>query len=165
MVAMRSLPEAVTFSFSGTLVDTAPIIHLVAGHHPACDAPAADRFHLETLMCPPVHQIAQLLKLERSIGRTVILVSAARDHYRPHIQSWLDLNRLDVNEICLRSVSDHRPDALTKAELVAGLQQRYSIVHSYENRPDVARAYERLGLDVTLTRRLDAGAPGKSAAA
>jgi beta-phosphoglucomutase-like phosphatase (HAD superfamily) len=148
---MRSLPEAVIFSFSGTLVDTSSISHLVAGHHPACDAPASDRFQLETMTCPPVRQIAQLLKLERSIGRTVLLVSADRDHYRPHLQTWLDLNGLSVNAIHLRRVSDHRPDALTKAEIVAGLQERYSIVHAYDDRADVARAYQRLGIDTTLT--------------
>jgi hypothetical protein len=54
MMAMRSLPEAVIFSFSGTLVDTSTINHLVAGHHPVCDAPAADRFLLEAMNCPPV---------------------------------------------------------------------------------------------------------------
>lgn len=163
MVPMRSLPEAVIFAFSATLADTSSIQHLVAGHHPACDAPAADRFQLETLMCPPVRQVAQLLKLERSIGRTVILVTADRDHYRPHIQSWLDLNGLAVDLIRLRNVSDHRPDALTKAEIVAGLQESYDIVHAYEDRSDVARAYERLGLEVTLTHRM-AGARSAAAA-
>lgn len=151
MVAMRSLPEAVIFSFSGTLVDTSSINHLVAGHHPACDAPAADRFHLEAVNCPPVRQIAQLLKLERSIGRAVLLVSADRDHYRPHLETWLDLNGLAVNAIHLRRVSDHRPDALTKAEIVAGLQERYDIVHAYDDRADVARAYQRLGIATTVT--------------
>jgi hypothetical protein len=153
MGRMRSLPEAVTFAFDGTLVNTALINHLVAGHHPACDAPDADRFYLETLVCPPVKQVAQLLTLERSIGRKIILVAAGRDHYRPHVESWLDLNGLAVDEICLRRISDHRPDALTKAELVTELQKRYDIVHAYEGRPDVARAYERLGIPVTLTGR------------
>jgi beta-phosphoglucomutase-like phosphatase (HAD superfamily) len=161
---MRSLPEAVIFSFSGTLVDTSSINHLVSGHHPACDAPAADRFHLETMSCPPVRQIVQLLKLERSIGRTVLLVSADRDHYRPHLETWLDLNGLAVNAIHLRQVSDHRPDALTKAEIVAGLQGRYDIVHAYDDRADVARAYQRLGIDTTLTTG-SAGAARTSAAA
>lgn len=156
MVAMRSLPEAVIFSFSGTLADTSSIDHLVAGYHPACDAPAADRFHLETMSCPPVRQIAQLLNLERSIGRAVLLVSADRDHYRPHIETWLDLHGLAVTAIHLRQVSDHRPDALTKAAIVAGLQDRYEIVHAYDDRADVARAYQRLGIDTTLA----GGAPG-----
>ncbi|WP_230854490.1 phosphatase domain-containing protein [Arthrobacter terrae] len=149
---MRSLPEAVIFSFSGTLVDTTRISHLVAGHHPACDAPAADLFQLEVVSCPPVQQVARLLKIERGVGRIVVLVAADRDHYRPHIQSWLDLNGLAVDEMHLRSVSDHRPDALTKTELVSVLQERYEIVHAYEDRTDVARAYERLGIGVTLTR-------------
>lgn len=164
MVSMRSLPEAVLFSFSGALVDTSSINHLVAGHHPACDAPAADRFHLETMLCPPERQIAQLLQLERSIGRAVLLVAADRDHYRPHLQTWLDLHGLAVNAIHLRRVSDHRPDALTKAELVAGLQERYDIVHAYEDRADVARAYERLGIGVTLTRGTAAAARRPAAA-
>jgi hypothetical protein len=56
-----------------------------------------------------------------------------------------------VNAIHLRRVSDHRPDAFTKAEIVAGLQERYELVHAYDNRADVARAYRRLGIDTTLT--------------
>lgn len=98
-----------------------------------------------------MRQISQLLNLERSIGRAVLLVSADRDHYRPHIETWLDLNSLTVNAIHLRRVSDHRPDAITKAEIVAGLQERYDIVHAYDARADVARAYQRLGIDTTLT--------------
>jgi hypothetical protein len=160
---MRSLPEAVTFAFSSSLVDTTLISHLVAGHHPPCDAPDADRFHLETLLCPPVRQVAQLLKLERSIGRRILIVTAGRDHYRPHIESWLDLHGLTADGIHLRQVSDHRPDALTKRELMAGLVEEYDIVHAYEGRSDVARAYERLGVQVTLTNRPAAG--GRTAAA
>jgi hypothetical protein len=161
---MRSLPEAVVFSFSGTLVDTSSVDHLVAGHHPACDAPASDRFQLEAMSCPPVRQISQLLNLERSIGRAVLLVSGDRDHYRPHIETWLDLNGLTVNAIHLRRVSDHRPDALTKAEIVAGLQEQYDIVHAYDARADVARAYQRLGIDTPLTGEA-AGAGHRQAAA
>ncbi|MFB9714095.1 hypothetical protein [Arthrobacter methylotrophus] len=148
---MQLLPEAVIFDFGGTLVDTSTIDHLVAGHHPACDAPEADRFHVESLLCPPVRQVVRLLELERSIGRRIIIVAASRDHYRPHLQSWLDLHSIAADEIHLRQVSDHRPDALTKRELVAGVQERHHVIHAYESRPDVARAYERLGIPVTLT--------------
>ena len=160
---MRPLPEAVTFAFSGTLVDTSLINHLIAGHHPPCDAPGADRFQLETLLCPPVRQVAQLLNLERSIGRRILIVTAGRDHYRLHIESWLDLHGLTVDGIRLRHVSDHRPDALTKRELMAGLCGDYDVVHAYEGRPDVARTYERMGVRVTLTNRPSAG--GRTAAA
>ncbi len=161
---MRSLPEAVIVSFSGTLVDTSLINHLVASHHPSCDAPSADRYLLEAVMCPPVRQMAQLLNVERNIGRAVLLVSADRDHYHPHIQSWLDLNGMTVDGIHLRRVSDHRPDALTKAEIVAGLQDQYNIVHAYDDRSDVARAYHRLGIDTTLAGGQAGDAPGLAAA-
>lgn len=161
---MQTLPEAVVFDLSGTLVDTSAILHLVAGHHPACDAPKADRFQLETVTCPPIRQIAQLLKLERSIGRAVVIVAAGRDHYLPHVHAWLDLNDITVDEIHLRQVSDHRPDALTKSELVIAVQHRFSVVHAYESRSDVARAYERLGIPVTLTGRPVAAARSAAAA-
>lgn len=148
---MQSLPEAVVFAFSGTLNDTAAISHLIAGHHPACSAPGADRFQTESVLCPPVRQLVQLLNLERRIGRTVIIIAEARDHYRPHIQAWLDLHGVQVDEILLRSVSDPRPDALVKAALLAGLQKDFSVIHAYESRADVCRAYQRLGVPVTRT--------------
>lgn len=102
-------------------------------------------------MCPPVRQVIQLLNVERSIGRRVIIISEARDHYRPHLESWLDLHGIRVDDIVFRDISDHRPDALTKASLLAQLQQDVTVVHAYESRPDVARAYERLGVSVTRT--------------
>ncbi|WP_354214702.1 hypothetical protein [Arthrobacter sp. UYCo732] len=148
---MRSLPEAVVFAFSGTLNDTSAISYLIAGHHPACDAPGADQFQLESVMCPPVRQIVQLLNVERSIGRRAIIITEARDHYRPHLESWLDLHGIRVDDILLRDIGDHRPDALTKASLLAGLQENVSVIHAYESRADVARAYERLGVPVTRT--------------
>ncbi|WP_050767212.1 phosphatase domain-containing protein [Pseudarthrobacter chlorophenolicus] len=148
---MHSTPEAVVFAFSGTLNDTSSINYLVAGHHPACDAPGADRFQTEAVLCPPVKQVVQLLKLERRMGRKVIVVAEARDHYRPHIESWLDLHGITVDRILLRPVSDHRPDALTKATLMEELKTDYSVIHAYEARADVARAYERLGVPVTRT--------------
>lgn len=151
MGCMRTLPEAVVFAFSGTLNDTSDIAYLVAGHQPACDAPAADRFQVESVLCPPVRQMVQLLRLERRIGRRVIIIAEARDHYRPHVQSWLDLHNIQVDEILFRDVSDHRPDALTKASLLAKLQEDLTVVHAYESRADVARAYERRGVPVTRT--------------
>lgn len=157
--------EAVIFSFNGTLVDTTGIRHLVAGHQPVCDAPRADRFLLESVFCPPVQQVVQLLKLERSMGRKVIIVTEVRDHYRPHIQSWLDLQEVLVDEIRFRQVSDHRPDAFTKGEIAAAVQKEYDVVHAYESRTDVARAYERLGIPVTVTAGRTARRPAMAAAA
>lgn len=148
---MHPTPEAVVFAFSGTLNDTSSINHFIAGHHPACDAPEADRFQVESVMCPPVKKIVQLLRLERRIGRKVIIISEARDHYRPHLESWLSMHGITVDGIMLRSVSDHRPDALTKASLMAELQEQATVVHAYEGRSDVARAYQRLGVRVTRT--------------
>lgn len=151
MGCMRTLPEAVVFAFNGALNDTSDINYLIAGHHPACDAPEADRFQTEAVMCPPVKQMVQLLRLERGIGRRVFILTGARDHYRPHVQTWLDLHGIRVDGILLRAVSDHRPDALTKAELLANLQQDFTVVHAYEGRADVARTFERLGVPVTRT--------------
>lgn len=151
---MQTLQEAVVFAYTGALVDTSSIVHLIAGHHPACDAPNADRYHLEALLCPPVRQVVQLLELERRIGRRIVLIAGARDHYYPHVQSWLDLHDISVDEIKLRHVTDHRPDALTKRELLRGVQDRFRVIHAYEARTDVARAYERLGVPVTLTTRM-----------
>lgn len=151
MGCMHSNPEAVVFAFSGTLNDTSSINYLIAGHHPACDAPGADRFQTEAVLCPPVRQIVQLLKLERRMGRKVMIIAEARDHYRPHIESWLDLHGITVDGILLRQVSDHRPDALTKASMMAELKKDYSVLHAYEARADVAHSYERLGVAVTRT--------------
>lgn len=165
MGCMHSTADAVIFSFNGTLVDTAGIRHLVAGHHPACDAPRADRFLVESVFCPPVKQVVQLLKLERRLGRKVIIVTEMRDHYRGHIQAWLDLHGILVDELRFRQVSDHRPDALTKGEMVAAVQKQYDVVHAYESRADVARAYERLGIPVTVTADRTAVRPAMAAAA
>lgn len=148
---MHSNSDAVVFSFSSALVDTTGIKHLVAGHHPVCDAPGADRFQVESVFCPPVKQITQLLRLERRIGRKVVIITAARDHYRPHVQAWLDLHGLEVDCIRFRQVNDHRPDALTKRELMSEVQEEFDVVHAYEGRADVVRAYERLGVPVTCT--------------
>lgn len=151
MGCMHPHPEAVVFTVAGTLADTSAISYLVAGHHPSCDAPRADRFQLESVLCPPVQRITRLLHLERRIGRKIIIITEARDHYRHHLQSWLDLHGITVDRIHLRQVSDHRPDALTKGEMMSRVQNEFNVVHAYESRADVARAYERLGVPVTLT--------------
>lgn len=153
-------PEAVIFAIDGTLIDSSPIDFL---RPRSSTEPLPDRYLLESVLCPAHEAALKLLRLEHLMGRRIVITAfGRRDHYLPHTEAWLDRNRAPFHEAVLRPVTDRRPEAMLAVQAARRLQERYEVLHAYEHRPDVARAYGRLGIPVTLTS--GAAAPAAAAA-
>lgn len=144
---MQPSVEAVVFAFNGTLIDTAAV---TGRRHPGTPLPGVGGVMAEELRRPPARQVLQLLNLEHLSGRRIIVVTGWGEHLRPRVQDWLGTWEVPADEVLLRRAGDLRPDAFTRQELVAELQQRYNVVHAYEHRANIALAYDRLGIPVTL---------------
>lgn len=134
---MNKLPRAVIFGFDGVLADDSAL----AG------APALPVM----LGRSPLHQPAQLARLERSIGHRVIIIASRPERERPAIGHWLERHDLTAHELILMADGEIRPAAWAAGAALTRLRQGLHIVHAYESRADVARAYENMSVPVTRT--------------
>jgi hypothetical protein len=147
---MTSLPTAVLFAFDGTLADVSALAHLVGGRRLAFTSPAADAYYARTLAAPAHGQVAQLARLEKQIGRSLIVVCGRPEKYRAVTEAWLLFNNIPFDALLMRTDGDWRPEVAVKEELVTPLLDRFEIVHAYDSRADAAVLYGSMGIPATL---------------
>lgn len=150
MGVMDSRPTAVIVAVDGTLLDDSSIRHLLAGHHPAYTSPAADDYVALSLLAPPDARMLQLVRLERALGHEVFVLTSRPDRYRSGLEIWLARHGVDAAGILMRAEGEDRPDAELKTAMAAAIMESHDVVHAYDDRSDVAFAYEFLGINSTV---------------
>lgn len=136
---------AVIFDMDGTLCDVTSVRHHVLGRRLNYTA-----FHYGSLFCPPVEWVASAARECHAAG-TVVLVVTAREHkWHALTTNWLEHNRIPFHEIHMRTTGDFRKDRIIKAEILAGLTDRYSIQHAYDDNPAIIGLWEEMGIPATV---------------
>lgn len=146
---MTLLP-AVLFSFDGTLADVSALAHLVGGRAQPFTSTDADAYYARTLTAPAHEPVAQLARLEKTIGRSLIVVCGRPEKYRAVTEAWMMFNAIPFDALLMRADGDWRPEVEVREELTAPLLERFEIVHAYDSRADTALLYETMGIPVTL---------------
>jgi hypothetical protein len=85
---MTPLP-AVLFSFDGTLADVSALAHLAGGRALPFTSPDADAYYARTLTAPAHLPVTQLARLEKTIGRALIVVCGRPEKYRAVTEAWM----------------------------------------------------------------------------
>jgi hypothetical protein len=87
---------------------------------------------------------AHLLKTPHRI----VICTGRPETYRVVTMKWLAKQEIEPQAILMREEKDHRPAAVSKVDLIQSylLQTDHTVVHAYDDRPDVIDAYNRMGL-------------------
>jgi beta-phosphoglucomutase-like phosphatase (HAD superfamily) len=147
--ATGGLPRAAIWDLDGTLSDDRARAHFVEVEEGRkrdwksyFDAIEED---------PPIAASIAILHALHSTGIRILFLTGRPEHTRPRTERWLKANGLtEYDELLMRPGGEFRPAGLFKAEVIAGLQQRYELVCAFEDRVDVAEAIRQAGVPVFL---------------
>ena len=138
-------PTAIIFDMDGTLCDVSLIRHLVKG-----DIRDFDRFHTESVNCPPHSHVLDAAKKAHADGHRVIVVTARKDRYKHHTSWWLAINGVPTYALKMRASYDNRPDYEVKRDILRELRESYEIIHAWDDNPSVIQLWKEEGIPVTI---------------
>jgi len=137
-------PEAIIADMDGTLCDVSGIRHLLLGPG------RYDAFHRASIDCPPHQWVVDAVTAEHAAGRAVLVVTARSARYRGITAMWLALHGVPSASMFMRADKDSRPDREVKAEILAKIRQRWTVVHAWDDRPEIVELWESEGIPVTV---------------
>jgi beta-phosphoglucomutase-like phosphatase (HAD superfamily) len=142
---MQPKPRAVIFDVDGTLVNTSDIVHLVLAK-----PKKYDQFHYASVFCDPHDWVVELARKHFIDGDKVIIVTARKYRWLDITCNWLEGQQVPYHEIHMRKDDDDRKDRIVKEEILAKLQEKYEIVHAYDDNPAVIELWEEYAIPVTV---------------
>lgn len=154
----RSSPEApemrrdaVIFDVDGTLCDVRTIRHFVERSSKARRFKRDfNRFHAESLWCPPHAQVRQIAVRAHNLGFAVVVVTGREAKWRELTLKWLNMHQVPCDELCTRKVQDYRPDRIVKSELEASIRMQFHAVLAIDDRSDIIEVWQKAGIS-TIT--------------
>lgn len=135
---MKLRPQTICFDMDGTLADVSSIRHLVAKGEAERNF---DEFHRRSVDCPPIRWVRQAAREAKTMGFTVIQVTARQEKYRPHTSWWLADNRVPSDGLFMRTDGDFRPDHEVKRDMLNNLLRAYDIRKAYDDNPSILRLW------------------------
>ena len=79
----------------------------------------------------------------------ILYLTGRPERVRLKTQLWMSIHNLPRGEIIMRKDGDHRPDTITKKELMDDISRRgWRIAGVFEDRPAVVRVWREMGLTV-----------------
>ncbi|QOD05924.1 hypothetical protein [Pseudarthrobacter sp. BIM B-2242] len=97
----------------------------------------------------PDTPMLKLIRLERTLGHKVFILTSLPERFRAVLYAWLRRLGLESDGILMRADGEHCPDAQLKTAMAAAVMKRHHVVHAYNDRADSHIAYTRLGLNAT----------------
>jgi len=81
----------------------------------------------------------------------IIMVTAKSEIYKDDVLEWLARNNIDwIDEIHYRCPEDDSPSITVKKLYLEALQERFDIVHAYDDREDICMMYRSQNIPCTL---------------
>ena len=113
-----------------------------------------DAFHAAGIYDEPVHPIRNLIEAHRSIGFTVLLLTARPEKWRQQTLKWLALHEINIDGLLMRADNDFRPAPAVKVDLALEhfgcepkLKDRVALI--VDDREDILKEFANMGI-VTL---------------
>jgi len=138
-------PTAIIVDVDGTLVDTSDIVHMVLAH-----PKKYDQFHHASVFAPPHDWVVDEVRGHFLSGHKILIVTARKDRWWELTSNWLGDQKVPYDELHMRRDNDDRPDRIIKEEILLELQERYEIVHAYDDNPNVIALWAEYGISVTI---------------
>lgn len=117
----------------------------VANHEPHRNPYDTSKYHLDT-----VHEsVAGLVRAIQESNTFVIALSGRDAKYASITRQWWQENRLHFDEFHFRPEGDVRMDAIVKYDLFReAIADRYNVLGAIDDRPQVIRMWETIGVPV-----------------
>lgn len=143
--------KAYIFDIDGTLADLSHRLHFIESEPKNWDSffDACDRDK-------PIDSVIQVLRSVAWPSREaaeenprIIYLTGRPERVRAKTKKWLEDNTCPSGLLCMRVDGDHRPDTVTKKELIQDLlKMNCEVVGIFEDRPSVCRVWRNMGLTV-----------------
>lgn len=138
----RYRPQTIIYDIDGTLADVSSVRHHVINiHNDPKFKKNFDKFHEESVSCPPIRWVLASALDAKGMGFRVIQVTARQEKYRPHTSWWLADNLVPSDGLFMRANGDYRPDYIVKREILDRLILRYDIRKAFDDNPNVVRLW------------------------
>lgn len=91
--------------------------------------------------------VAEILRMFKAKGDTIILVSGRDGVHRPPTEAWLKAKNIPYDHLFMRAEGDSRNDAIIKKEIYdANIKDKWNVRCVLDDRLKVARLWHSLGL-------------------
>lgn len=145
-----SKPTAVIYDMDGTLANVTDIRFLVDKGDPRFIRRDFDLFHRMSEFSPPNDLVVDATKFSQYAGHKVLVVTARPARYAQLTADWLKRHGVPFNELHTRADKDFRPDTLVKQDILNTLQEKFTIIHAYDDNPAVLQVWRDNNIPVTV---------------
>lgn len=132
------MKPAVIFDIDGTLCDVSPLRYLVAR---SLKNRNFDEFHRRSIDMMPIEWVAQESRNIAASNVEIIMVTARQEQYRSLTSYWLAMHDIPSDELWMRPANDYRPDYEIKKEILRKLEQKYNVLHAYDDNPAIIKLW------------------------
>lgn len=132
-------PSAVVVDMDGTLVDVAPIRHLVSGKSRNFDA-----FHRASLNCLPILPVVSRLAKASSENCAVVVISGREARFRRLTEFWLAMWGIPSDLLIMRSNDDNRPGIEIKREMFSNITRKFDIIEIIDDQDELLELWRNL---------------------
>lgn len=136
---------AVIVDVDGTLVDVDGVRHHVTGTTRDFHA-----FHQESIDCPPIPWVVNLVRDYHHKRYPVVIVTGRSRRYERLTSMWLALHDVPSVEMHMRRDGDQRPDVEVKREILRAVRHRYRIKRAIDDNPSIIDLWKSEGIPVTV---------------
>lgn len=146
------MTKAAIFDMDGTLCNVSSIrYHVNPKDARFSGTKRFDRFHADSIDCPPNHEVLRLVDQCRDEGLAIIIVTARKFMWRYHTMTWLIEWGVEYDAMYLRGDNDNRKDYEVKADILAGIREGgYEPVLAVDDNPAIIALWEGRGIE-TIT--------------
>lgn len=140
---------AVIFDMDGTLCDVSSIRYHINPQDPRFSGKKRfDRFHAESIDCPPHDWVAEMARMfHETVGYSVLIVTARMEEWRYHTILWLEENGVPYDRLYMRKDGDVRKDFTIKEEILNAIHRDgFTVVAAYDDNPNVIDVWRRRGI-------------------
>lgn len=138
---------AALFDMDGSLCDVSEIRFHVNPKDPHFSGTKRfDRFHADSIDCPPNQSAMREYWAARDAGHAIIIVTARKFQWRYHTMLWLKENDVAYHELFMRGDDDNRADYDVKADILAQIQEHYEPVLAVDDNPAVIEVWREHGI-------------------
>jgi len=135
------MQPAVIFDMDGTLADVSAIRHHVVPIPPN-RRKDFDTFHDLSAGVPAHDWVVNLARDAKTIGLTVLIVTARSTKWRNHTAMWLALNDVPSDAMFMRKNGDTRKDVLVKTDILNAIRTRFEVVMAVDDNPSILQLWQ-----------------------